>query len=243
MIARTTDCISTFGADTLTIDAPVHYSGSTTNGTYYKWSVQWYCGNTSLGLASEQSNFATVTEYTVPAAADRFRIKIASVVDGTTESQFPLSTFINDGGLNVWLSGVTKTVTTLTEWELGSFAPSTGIENSLTRIARTTECILVQGASELHIVPLVHYSGVTTSDTYYKWRVVWFDGDICLGIAGEQADFSTETDFVVPEGADRFRLTVASVVDGITEDPFPLDTFLGNGGMVINLISTSQSTE
>lgn len=70
-------------------------------------------------------------------------------------------------------------------------------------------------------------------------RVVWYSGTTCLGIANEQTDFSTETDFVVPDGADNLRLTIASVVNNTTEDPFPIDTFVENGGLKIVLINPS----
>lgn len=235
-IARTTDCISTFGANKLTVDMPVHWSGASTPKTYYKWCVQWYNGDICLGLASEQEDFATVAEYVVPENADRFRMKIASVVNGTTETTFPLAKFNANACLNISLSGVSKTTVILSDWEIGSMSPVTGEENTLTRIARTTGYVPVHGASELYIEPLVHYSGQTTAGTYYKWRVIWFNGSTCLGIASEQADFSTETDFLVPANADSFRLMIASVVDGITEDPFPLNTFIANGGIGINLI-------
>lgn len=240
-IARTTEIISTFGATNLTLDAPVHYLGCSTANTYYKWSVQWYSGETCIGLASEQVNFDTVTSYTVPQNADGFRIKIASVVNGTTEGTFPLSRFIEDGSLYVCLSGVNKETLDITSWEIGSFSTNTGVENEKTRIARTTDLISTQGAKEIYIEPLVHYSGETTSNTYYKWRVAWFNGDICLGIASEQVDFSSATDFVVPSGADSFRLAIASVVDDVTEDPFPMDIFVSNGGIRVVLIDQISS--
>lgn len=235
-IARTTDIISTFGASGLVLDAPVHCSGYSTADTYYKWSVQWYNGDTCLGLASEQVNFDTVTSYAIPQNADGFRIKIASVINGTTEDPFPLNDFVGDGGVNVSLTGISKEECSIISWELGSFSPSTGMENEKTRIARTTGVISTQGAKELYIEPLTHYSGTMTSSTYYKWRVVWFNGDVCMGIANEQTDFSTATDFIVPDGADSFRLTIASVVNDITEDPFPINTFIENGGLKVVLI-------
>ena len=240
-IARTTDIISTFGASELFLENPVHYSGYSSPDTYYKWSVQWYSGENCLGLASEQANFDTVTSYAIPQNADGFRIKIASVVNGSTEEAFPLNSFVNSGSINVRLSGVDKETLNIISWELGSFSPSTGQENEKTRIARTTTLISTQGAKEIYIEPLQHYSGSTTTSTYYKWRVVWFDGDICLGIASEQVDFSTTTDFIVPDGADSFRLTVASVVNNSTEDPFPLTTFIENGGMDIILIGNTDA--
>ena len=236
-IARTTGIIPTYGATTLTIDAPVHNSGSTTSTTYYKWCVNWYSGNTCLGLATEQTDFDTVTVYNIPANADHYRLKIASVVNGNTETYFPLSSLISNGGLLVKLGGISASKQTLTNWEIGSFNPDTGVENNLTRIARTTTKISTQSASILHVEPLVHYSGKTTAQTYYKWRIVWFNGSTCLGIAEEQTTFSTVDTFVIPAGADSFRMTIASVVNEVTEDPFPLSVFLENGGISIYLSS------
>lgn len=235
-IARMVECSYTFGAEILTIDAPVHYSGASTVDTYYKWCVQWYDGDDCIGLASEQADFSTVTEYRIPENADKFRIKIASVVGNETEDPFPLEEFIAGGGINISLIGVSKTEMQLNEWESGSLSPITGIENSLTRIART-DYVSTQGAYGVHVEPLVHYSGENTADTYYKWRIIWFSGDVCIGIADEQTSFSQNMDFAVPENADSFRMMIASVIRGTTEDPFPLETFLRCGGTTVDLIN------
>lgn len=235
-IARMPECRSTCGADELIIDAPVYYSGLSTNDTFYKWSVQWYSGNTCLGLASEQSNFDTVTHYSIPANADSYRIKIAAVSNGVTVDPFPMSRFISHGGLTLSLCGVSQSISSLSDFEIGSMNPITGIENSLTRIIRSDDLIQIGAASRLYVAPPTHYTGSTTSENYYKWRIVWFDGTTCLGIAPEQTTFSDDTEFVVPEGADRFSINIASVVNGETEDPFPISTFVNAGGIKVHFI-------
>lgn len=56
-------------------------------------------------------------------------------------------------------------------------------------------------------------------------------------MADEQTSFSQNMDFCVPENADSFRMMIASVIRGKTEDPFPLETFLECGGITVDLIS------
>lgn len=241
-IARTSNRISTLGANKVIIEDPAHYSGDINPGTFYKWRVVWYNGNTCLGMASEQTTFATLTEFSVPHEADSFRLNIASVIRGVTEGTFQLSSFdgmdvkffseldsSNDG------NAITRT---LTNWELGSISPTTGTENNQVKIARTENCIFTLGAAKVTIDLPVHYTGATTDNTYYKWRIVWFNGDTCLGMASEQTDFAIVSDYTVPENADSFRLTIASVVNGITETVFPLDTFVTNGGITLHFITS-----
>ena len=44
----------------------------------------------------------------------------------------------------------------------------------------------------------------------------WYSGDTCLGLASEQCDFTTFTEFEVPANADSFRMAVAAVYGGKT---------------------------
>ena len=121
--------------------------------------------------------------------------------------------------------GTTKTVT-LTEWEKGSINPATGKESTSTKIARMSNQVMTLGADKVIIETPKHYKGQGDGN-FYKWRLIWYNGSTCLGLAAEQCDFTTFTEFEVPENADSFRIAIASVYGGKTQN-IPAEFFCQN---------------
>ena len=249
-VLRTPNYISTLGAEKLVISPPAHYSADVSAGTFYKWAVIWYSGTNPigtssvgtdpvfLGIGSEQYNFSTHKEFAVPDGADGFRIAVASVYRGKTNvlstsdlGELDIALYSKwDAEDSLVMLNNSQTV------EVGGITKAEGTFYYVAKIVRSANNISVVGYDKVIVQAPLHYTGTTTENSYYKWLIHWYDANgNRIGLAPEQVDYCTVTEFAVPATASYFRFCIASVKDGVTDQTFPLETFFADGGITLQL--------
>lgn len=253
-VLRTPNYISTLGADKLVISPPEHYSSDVSAGTFYKWAIMWYSGTNRigtssvgadpvfLGIGSEQYNFSTHREFDVPDGADGFRIAVASIYRGKTEVLSAADFVELDIALySQWGEEDSLVVLDSSQTvEVGGITKADGTFYYVAKIVRSANDISVVGYDKVVVQAPLHYTGVTTENSYYKWLIHWYDASgNRIGLAPEQEDYCTVTEFTVPATATCFRFCIASVNEGVTDQTFPLETFFEDGGITLQLCQAS----